>query len=150
VDLVTLLRLCPRCGVKMPYPGRGPCEECRRGYERDKSRRRRQSQRDVRDSHSWQLVRAAVRRRDDNACRRCGSSKSLGVHHVVPIVQGGSAFSPDNLLTLCRRCHEAEEKNSARDAKSGFLRDDRHSRDLGGGETKSRSPANAEKTPSIG
>jgi 5-methylcytosine-specific restriction endonuclease McrA len=50
----------------------------------------------------------------------CGETSSLSVHHITPLDQGGEWFALENLVTLCRRCHEAEEKNS----KSGFLESD--------------------------
>lgn len=106
-----LARLCPRCGVTLPASTiRGPCDDCRRKGERDKSKRRRQRQRDVRDSRAWQLARTAALNRDRHSCRRCGSTTSLGVHHIQPLAAGGNALSLENLITLCRLCHEQEEK----------------------------------------
>jgi 5-methylcytosine-specific restriction endonuclease McrA len=111
VDLVVLVRLCPRCGVQMPYPGRGPCEDCRRTHERERSRARRAESKAVRarNSRAWQLVREAARQRDHNRCVRCGSTERLEVHHRIPIEQGGSALTLDNLATLCVPCHRKEE-----------------------------------------
>jgi 5-methylcytosine-specific restriction endonuclease McrA len=51
------------------------------------------------------------------AAVRCGASERLEVHHVVPIEQGGERFMLTNLVTLCRGCHEDEE----REAKAPFL-----------------------------
>jgi ATP-dependent DNA helicase RecQ len=51
----------------------------------------------------WAKLRAAVRERD-GGCVRCGSTVRLEVHHVLPLVEGGSN-EPGNLITLCRRCH---------------------------------------------
>ena len=51
----------------------------------------------------------AIRRRviaRDGCCRVCGSTVTLEVHHVVPLVEGGSSRM-DNLVLLCRACHGA-------------------------------------------
>lgn len=55
---------------------------------------------------SWWTV------RDDNRaqeCHKCGASDcKLDVHHIVPIMSGGTN-EPWNLMTLCESCHiEAE------------------------------------------
>lgn len=45
--------------------------------------------------------------RDDHACRHCGfkgDSKIMDVHHIVPVVQGGTS-TVDNMITLCRKHH---------------------------------------------
>jgi len=38
-------------------------------------------------------------------CRRCGASKQLRVHHIIPIAFGGESES-ENLVTLCESCHQ--------------------------------------------
>jgi 5-methylcytosine-specific restriction endonuclease McrA len=146
---MVLLRLCAKCGATLDpavHGYRGPCPPCRKTMERDKSRRRRQSQRDIRDARAWQLLRTAVKRRDGDACRGCGARETLGVHHIVPLAKGGAALDADNLVTLCRRCHEREEGN----AKSRFLGGNAPSRLPGFREKHSRSPEPAKETPSIG
>jgi 5-methylcytosine-specific restriction endonuclease McrA len=50
-------------------------------------------------------------------CRLCGSSERIEAHHLEGLAEGGSAFSLDNVLTLCADCHR---KESAK-AKGGFL-----------------------------
>ena len=51
-------------------------------------------------------VRAAVLGRDQHRCQSpgCGSNHFLEVHHVVPRHDGGTN-RPENLVTLCGRCH---------------------------------------------
>lgn len=47
--------------------------------------------------------------RDGHTCQGCQDKHRdpiLQVHHLVPQKQGGSA-RPDNLITLCRMCHQA-------------------------------------------
>jgi len=46
------------------------------------------------------LVRAGWR------CQACGVRRRLDVHHVVKRSQGGSDFDLDQLVALCRWCHE--------------------------------------------
>ena len=42
--------------------------------------------------------------RDQYSCRICGSKKNLDIHHRIKRRNGGD-HTPDNLITLCRRCH---------------------------------------------
>lgn len=110
---MTLSRLCPRCGVVLDQAEvpRGPCDDCRRTHERERSRARRAESRAVRarNSRAWQLVREAAKQRDGYRCVCCGSTERLEVHHRIPIEQGGSELALDNLATLCVPCHRKEE-----------------------------------------
>jgi 5-methylcytosine-specific restriction endonuclease McrA len=63
-------------------------------------RRRRGSSRPELDGAQWKRIRAAVRRRDGNACVVCGRTDRLSVHHLVPARLGGHD-SMDNLVTVC-------------------------------------------------
>jgi 5-methylcytosine-specific restriction endonuclease McrA len=63
------------------------------------SRRNGSSRPDL-DTGQWKRIRAAVRRRDGNACVVCGRTDRLSVHHLVPARLGGDD-SMDNLATLC-------------------------------------------------
>lgn len=53
-----------------------------------------------------QEVRRNVYRRDGWRCALCDDTRQLQIHHAVPRAAGGSDF-PDNLITLCARCHAA-------------------------------------------
>lgn len=48
--------------------------------------------------------RAGIYRRDGYRCALCDSPKGLQIHHVVSRGQGGTDY-PQNLITLCWRCH---------------------------------------------
>ena len=48
--------------------------------------------------------RARVLHRDGHQCTQCGAGDALTVHHVVPARAGGIGW-PENLVTLCWRCH---------------------------------------------
>lgn len=50
-------------------------------------------------------VSQAVYRRDGWHCRHCNNSNGLDPHHVIFAGQGGPE-TLDNLITLCRRCHD--------------------------------------------
>src|SRR2546428_11533103 len=47
---------------------------------------------------------------DSEVCEVCGRPRNLDRHHVVPRGMGGSrnpgVLGEDNLITLCRRCHQ--------------------------------------------
>lgn len=45
-------------------------------------------------------VKEGVRERD-KVCRMCGRSKNTVIHHIVPTGES----NPENLILLCRRCH---------------------------------------------
>ena len=52
------------------------------------------------------LFRSCVLKRAGWECEECGEREDeLDVHHKTPIAQGG-LHSPDNLICLCRDCHE--------------------------------------------
>lgn len=56
----------------------------------------------------WNIRRNHVLRRDGNKCTKCGSTKDLHVHHIVPrskIID----HSESNLITLCVNCHAQED-----------------------------------------
>jgi 5-methylcytosine-specific restriction endonuclease McrA len=53
-------------------------------------------------------VRAQVLARDGHMCqaRGCGNTQFLTLHHKTPVSVGGTN-EPDNLTTMCSRCHRA-------------------------------------------
>lgn len=57
---------------------------------------------------TWRAARELARRRDRNACIRCGSTHKLSVHHLVPLRLGGT-HNLANLATLCATCHAATD-----------------------------------------
>ena len=51
-------------------------------------------------------VREYVLYRDNHTCQLCkGKNRIFEVHHIVPRSKGGTD-KPDNLITLCSRCHK--------------------------------------------
>lgn len=58
--------------------------------------------------YKWKKRVAEVMERDGHKCRMCGRSEGLAdVHHIIKRSQGGDD-SADNLMTLCRSCHNKE------------------------------------------
>ena len=63
---------------------------------------------------NWQEQRRKAIQRDNERCVDCGSVEDLHVHHIIPIKEFDedyeSANDLDNLVTLCRGCHNKWEK----------------------------------------
>jgi len=53
----------------------------------------------------WGKIREEVFRRCHNCCANCGSVENLTVHHKQPLSLGGDN-NIDNLILLCKECHE--------------------------------------------
>ncbi len=61
----------------------------------------------------WQALADSIRERDGRKCRSCGVAGELDVHHIIPFRKFGSAEeanNPDNLISLCPRCHHLAEQ----------------------------------------
>lgn len=60
-------------------------------------------------------VREEVLARDGWVCQNCGDNHlgNLRIHHVIFRSQSGS-HHPDNLITVCFRCHEKFHHNQLR------------------------------------
>jgi len=61
---------------------------------------------------NWDVLSANIRERDANKCRNCGVSGELDVHHIIPFKRfedETEANDPDNLISLCPRCHRLAE-----------------------------------------
>src|SRR5207245_10508811 len=54
----------------------------------------------------WTAICELVKARAGWRCQACGLRTRLDVHHVVKRAQGGSDLDPDNLVALCRACHD--------------------------------------------
>ena len=59
---------------------------------------------DNRYPENWNRLRHFIFKRDGYRCQRCGHTTDLVCHHIVPVGRGGNNH-PNNLLTLCKRCH---------------------------------------------
>lgn len=61
----------------------------------------------------WSRIREAIKERDGRKCALCQATNTrLHVHHKVPLRMfdtPSQANVPDNLITLCTKCHSKEE-----------------------------------------
>jgi 5-methylcytosine-specific restriction endonuclease McrA len=58
--------------------------------------------------YKWKKRVEQVMERDGHKCRMCGRSEGLAdVHHIIKRSQGGGD-DMDNLITLCRNCHNKQ------------------------------------------
>lgn len=63
----------------------------------------------------WENLKAYAKWRDGGKCRVCGKTPRtdktvrLEVHHIVRRADGGTD-TPENVVTLCRECHEAHHR----------------------------------------
>jgi len=80
--------------------------------------------RTTRDASSgWEYSRKVVIERDDFTCQECGSvggpegDVQLHVDHIIPQVAGGSD-DPENLQTVCRKCHMSMHESTPRERKA--------------------------------
>lgn len=67
------------------------------------------------NTYRWQRLRKSMLVGQCHMCVRCKErgmiEPATEVHHVVPRhVRPDLAFEPDNLMPLCKACHEAEHK----------------------------------------
>lgn len=116
-------RLCPRCGRPVPYgqrcPGcaaRAPSGRSARTREREAARATENPWRASYSSPGYRRARQLVMARQGGLCAVCGlpvaslrdgrwvAGRYGGVHHVVPLSEGGSN-DPSNLVLLCARHH---------------------------------------------
>ena len=75
-------------------------------------------------TQAWQDLKAYCYERDGGCCQRCGKfvfGKQAHHHHVIPIrVNPKLKLDPDNIKTLCAKCHaiEEDEANEKHELKS--------------------------------
>ena len=62
--------------------------------------------------HYWVGLREFVIERDDFTCQDCGSfmmGVGLVAHHIRELYKGGSN-TPENLITVCSKCHKRRHR----------------------------------------
>jgi 5-methylcytosine-specific restriction endonuclease McrA len=103
------IKMCsePRCPKFAT--SRGNCDEHRRQYERDRSRRRREAAKDrlgrtVYKTKQWEQLRRQVLF-EQPLCAICGDRIIEEIDHIIPLSQGGAPYDRNNLRGLCRACH---------------------------------------------
>ena len=112
--------ICIDCGRTVAEVVRGRCDHCRPSADKERHAKyghgtgrmtpaRREHQAFI-TSSAWRKLRKQVLIRDGHQCTRCGSTKSLTVHHIIPVRTDPSlALEMDNCITLCRSCHGRAE-----------------------------------------
>lgn len=62
--------------------------------------------------NSWRDTARKARERDNHTCQMCGGNEAVrahDVHHIIPVVSGGTNENW-NLITLCIPCHRKAEE----------------------------------------
>ena len=79
------------------------------------------------NSKAWRSVRAYVLRRDLYTCTMC-TDRASEVHHKEELtaenITDPMALNPDNLTSLCSRCHKLITKGYEGDVQDGYCFDD--------------------------
>jgi hypothetical protein len=57
-------------------------------------------------SDKWQSIRQSILSRDGHKCAKCSNTKNLHVHHIRYTSWGDEL--PEDLVTLCKKCHDKE------------------------------------------
>lgn len=76
----------------------------------------------------WKKKRRQVLRRDHNSCQRCRENgryrKATTVHHIIHLKKVPElALTDDNLISLCKDCHEAMHPKKRKE--SGYQNEER-------------------------
>ena len=61
-------------------------------------------------NHVYKKLRTRTLKRDGHSCQMpgCNNTKKLHVHHIRPwSIAAHLRFEPDNLITLCKQCHDS-------------------------------------------
>ena len=63
----------------------------------------------------WDAISATAREHADHTCEMCGATpdRALDVHHIIPVLAGGTN-APWNLLATCQSCHQRAEAHATR------------------------------------
>lgn len=128
---MALMTIC-KCGVKIPY-GTKHCGKCAEKVKLDKSDRNRHYDITVRQSKEglkyykfyrsaeWLNMRELILSRYYGLCLGCwykglnNSSEILIIHHIIGLKENWDLrLKPDNLIPLCRHCHEGEKHDDVK------------------------------------
>lgn len=104
---------CRNCATKIDY-GNTYCSKCKSIMRNSKTVKTKKADKFTNTSR-WRSLKSDIKLRDKGICRLCFIKgrieyKALQVHHIhkrseVPAL----AYEPDNLVTLCRTCHNEIE-----------------------------------------
>ena len=62
--------------------------------------------------YEFSLIRKEILERDNYTCVECGEKNDLNIHHIIHRKNGGKN-NPENLQTLCAKCHTEKHKNES-------------------------------------
>src|SRR5512133_3271311 len=93
---------------------RGPCDDCRREHEGERSARRRANA--TQPERSRSITRSSGPCSEfvldpDPICKACGERLSSQVDHILPMSEGGTEYNP--LRGICTPCSGKERKRSS-------------------------------------
>jgi 5-methylcytosine-specific restriction protein A len=84
----------------------------RSGWKRHQARHGNSDQRGY--GHAWRKLRKTILHRDGHLCVSCKRSDryvpATDVDHIITKASGGTD-NPDNLQSLCRKCHRTKTAN---------------------------------------
>ncbi len=110
---------CSKCGRIHPW---GKCSAPKNPRPRHYNPEKRTNIQRFRSSALWQHKAEQIKKRDKYLCRLCLynnliNSRDLSVHHIIPIAEAEhKCLDSDNLITLCKDCHnKVEGDNSYKD-----------------------------------
>lgn len=121
---------CSKCRKKIPY-GQRLCKACslEKGKEnREHIKKYNQNLKESDDllkTQAWKKTRNLIIDRD-KFCVLCSQrntieTRNLQVHHIRKRVDAPELmYDPENLVTLCKKCHEEVEEMPVRDQKELF------------------------------
>ena len=107
---------CKNCGGRL---GKGKLRFCKKECRTEwHNRKVNETRENVKTGHLWVSLSAAVRERDEHKCLSCGTTKTRvgrqhDVHHIKPrrmFDDPNSPNYPENLVTLCEKCHKRVER----------------------------------------
>lgn len=61
-------------------------------------------------SDYWKLIQRLILDRDKHTCQHCKAKSKLQVHHKTYRHRGDEIWFREDLITLCKKCHDAEHE----------------------------------------
>lgn len=101
-------RFCAVCGRVHTGLCKPSCTNAPRNSQADK----------FRNTQAWKRTARLILERDKHCCRVCLErgflvNRGLSVHHITPLSEDyEQRFDEQNLITLCRFCHERAERGA--------------------------------------
>jgi hypothetical protein len=58
--------------------------------------------------HGVSQIKTLLIERRGEKCEQCGFAGPVILHHIKPVSDGGSEYQQDNMVLLCKPCHDKE------------------------------------------